>query len=78
MSWDFYEAFYYCHILTLLGIIRCDMVAESIIAAAAEIGPLKVPMVVRLQGTNSEEGLKLVSYTLKLTSLKNRLKLNVY
>ncbi|RDW62464.1 succinate-CoA ligase subunit beta [Coleophoma cylindrospora] len=43
------------------GIIRCDMIAESIIAAAAEIGPLKVPMVVRLQGTNSEAGLKLLA-----------------
>jgi succinyl-CoA synthetase beta subunit len=50
-----------CFILTLLGIIRCDMIAESIIAAAAEIGPLEVPIVVRLQGTNSEAGLKLVS-----------------
>ena len=39
------------------------MIAESIIAAAAEIGPLKHPMVVRLQGTNSEAGLKLVSST---------------
>jgi succinyl-CoA synthetase beta subunit len=42
------------------GIIRCDMIAESIIAAAAQIGPLRVPLVVRLQGTNSEAGLKLV------------------
>jgi succinyl-CoA synthetase beta subunit len=47
--------------LTLLGIIRCDMIAESIIAAAAELGQLEVPIVVRLQGTNSEAGLKLVS-----------------
>ena len=37
------------------------MIAESIIAAASELGPLRVPMVVRLQGTNSEAGLKLVS-----------------
>ncbi|TXC07354.1 hypothetical protein FocTR4_00003328 [Fusarium oxysporum f. sp. cubense] len=42
------------------GITRCDMIAESIIAAASELGPLKVPMVVRLQGTNSEAGLKLL------------------
>jgi succinyl-CoA synthetase beta subunit len=47
--------------LTILGITRCDMIAESIIAAASELGPLRVPMVVRLQGTNSEAGLKLVS-----------------
>lgn len=45
------------------GIIRCDMIAESIIGAAAELGPLRVPLVVRLQGTNSEEGLKLVCTT---------------
>lgn len=37
------------------------MIAESIIGAAAELGPMKVPVVVRLQGTNSQEGLKLVS-----------------
>lgn len=53
-----------CYVLILTGITRCDMIAESIIAAAAEIGPLKVPIVVRLQGTNSEAGLKLVSSAL--------------
>lgn len=37
------------------------MIAESIIGAAAELGPLRVPLVVRLQGTNSAEGLQLVS-----------------
>lgn len=36
------------------------MIAESIIGAAAELGPLRVPVVVRLQGTNSAEGLKMV------------------
>ncbi|KAJ4328885.1 hypothetical protein N0V84_000673 [Fusarium piperis] len=45
------------------GITRCDMIAESIIAAASELGPLRVPMVVRLQGTNSDAGLKLLSNT---------------
>ena len=43
------------------GIIRCDMIAESIIGAAKQVGKFPVPLVVRLQGTNSEEGLKLVS-----------------
>ncbi|KAF5002550.1 hypothetical protein FDECE_10580 [Fusarium decemcellulare] len=43
------------------GITRCDMIAESIIAATKELGPLRVPMVVRLQGTNSEAGLKLLA-----------------
>ncbi|KAH6953597.1 succinyl-CoA synthetase-like protein [Fusarium avenaceum] len=42
------------------GIIKCDMIAESIIGAAQELGPLRVPLVVRLQGTNSAEGLKIV------------------
>ncbi|RGP79024.1 succinyl- synthetase subunit alpha [Fusarium longipes] len=42
------------------GITRCDMIAESIIAAVSQLGPLQVPMVVRLQGTNSSEGLKLL------------------
>ncbi|KAJ5306724.1 hypothetical protein N7508_005739 [Penicillium antarcticum] len=42
------------------GIVRCDMIAESIIAAAKEIGGFKIPVVVRLQGTNSDKGLKLI------------------
>ncbi|KAI8676122.1 Succinate--CoA ligase [ADP-forming] subunit beta, mitochondrial [Fusarium sp. Ph1] len=42
------------------GIIKCDMIAESIIGAAQELGPLRVPLVVRLQGTNSSEGLKIL------------------
>ncbi|EXA46335.1 hypothetical protein FOVG_07056 [Fusarium oxysporum f. sp. pisi HDV247] len=42
------------------GIIKCDMIAESIIGAAKELGPLRVPLVVRLQGTNSPEGLKIL------------------
>lgn len=37
------------------GIVRCDMVANGIVKAAKEIG-LKVPMVVRLEGTNVEQG----------------------
>lgn len=43
----------------LPGIIRCDMIAESVIAAAAEVPD--VPVVVRLQGTNAEKGQKMVS-----------------
>ncbi|CAI7606759.1 unnamed protein product [Penicillium palitans] len=42
------------------GIVRCDMIAEAIVAAAAEMGGFKCPFVVRLQGTNSEKGLKLI------------------
>ena len=37
------------------GIMRCDIIAEGIIAAAREVD-LKVPLVVRLEGTNVEEG----------------------
>ncbi|RCI12033.1 hypothetical protein L249_0537 [Ophiocordyceps polyrhachis-furcata BCC 54312] len=41
------------------GLTRCDMIAESIIGAAKELD-IGVPMVVRLQGTNSEQGLKML------------------
>ncbi len=39
------------------GIVRCDLVASGIVKAAKEVG-LKVPMVVRLEGTNVELGKK--------------------
>ncbi|MFQ5737050.1 MAG: ADP-forming succinate--CoA ligase subunit beta [Thermodesulfobacteriota bacterium] len=42
------------------GIMRCDIIAEGIIAAAKEVG-IGVPLVVRLQGTNVEEGRKLLA-----------------
>jgi succinyl-CoA synthetase beta subunit len=37
------------------GIMRCDVVAEGIVAAARKVG-VKVPMVVRLEGTNVDKG----------------------
>jgi succinyl-CoA synthetase beta subunit len=37
------------------GIMRCDIIAEGIIAAAKEVN-LSVPLVVRLEGTNVEQG----------------------
>ena len=37
------------------GIMRCDIIAEGVVAAVKEVG-LKVPLVVRLEGTNVEEG----------------------
>jgi len=37
------------------GIVRCDMIAEGIIGAVKEVG-VKVPVVVRLEGTNAELG----------------------
>ncbi len=42
------------------GIMRCDVIAEGVIAAVAETG-LQVPLVVRLAGTNAELGKKLLS-----------------
>jgi succinyl-CoA synthetase beta subunit len=48
--------------LIALGITRCDMIAEAIIAAAAQLHPLRCPIVVRLQGTNAKEGQKLVQF----------------
>jgi len=41
------------------GIVRCDMIAEGIIAAVKEVD-VKVPVVVRLEGTNVEAGKKLL------------------
>jgi succinyl-CoA synthetase beta subunit len=41
------------------GIVRCDMIAEGIIAAVKEVG-VKVPVIVRLEGTNVEKGKELL------------------
>jgi len=38
------------------GIVRCDRVANGIVQAYKNIGEIKVPIIVRLQGTNAEEG----------------------
>jgi succinyl-CoA synthetase beta subunit len=42
------------------GITRCDEVAKGIIEATKQI-EIDVPLVVRLDGTNSEEGLRLLA-----------------
>lgn len=42
------------------GIMRCDIIAEGVIAAVTEVG-LQVPLVVRLEGTNVELGKKIIS-----------------
>ena len=42
------------------GIMKCDIIAEGVIAAVKEVG-LKVPLVVRLEGTNVEQGKKIIS-----------------
>ena len=41
------------------GIVRCELVAEGVVAAAKELG-VRVPLVVRLQGTNAAEGRKIL------------------
>ncbi|ALE03248.1 ADP-forming succinate--CoA ligase subunit beta [Bartonella ancashensis] len=42
------------------GIMRCDVIAEGVIAAVKEVG-LKVPLVVRLEGTNVEQGKAIIN-----------------
>jgi succinyl-CoA synthetase beta subunit len=41
------------------GIVRCDLIAEGIIGAVKEVG-IKIPVVVRLEGTNVEQGRRLL------------------
>ena len=41
------------------GIMKCDIIAEGVIAAVKEVG-LQVPLVVRLEGTNVELGKKII------------------
>jgi len=41
------------------GIVRCDLIAEGIIGAVADVG-IKVPVVVRLEGTKAKEGIALL------------------
>lgn len=42
------------------GIVRCDLIAEGIIAAVKEVG-VKVPVVARLEGTNVEKGREMLA-----------------
>jgi succinyl-CoA synthetase beta subunit len=42
------------------GIMRCDIIAEGVVAAAKEVG-LSVPLVVRLEGTNVERGKEIMA-----------------
>ncbi len=42
------------------GIMRCDVIAEGVIAAVKEVG-LEVPLVVRLEGTNVEKGKAIIN-----------------
>jgi succinyl-CoA synthetase beta subunit len=38
------------------GIVRCDLVATGVVDACKRIGEIDIPIIVRLQGTNAEEG----------------------
>jgi len=42
------------------GIMKCDVIAEGVIAATKEVG-LKIPLIVRLEGTNVEQGKALIN-----------------
>jgi len=61
------------------GIVRCDRVAKGVTDAYKSIGNINVPVIVRLQGTNAEEGKKIIDESgLKVysaTSLKEAAKL---
>lgn len=43
------------------GIVRCDRVANGVVEAYKNIGDIKVPIIVRLQGTNAEEGAEIIN-----------------
>ena len=42
------------------GIMRCDIIAEGVVAASKELG-VEVPLVVRLEGTNVEKGKQILA-----------------
>ncbi|MBX7095032.1 MAG: succinate--CoA ligase subunit beta, partial [Flavobacteriales bacterium] len=42
------------------GIVRCDRVAQGVVDAYKNIGDIKVPIIIRLQGTNATEAKKLI------------------
>ena len=53
------------------GIVRCDLIAEGIIAAVKDVG-VEVPVVVRLEGTNVKKGRQLLAEAdLKITSAED-------
>lgn len=42
------------------GIVRCDRVANGVVEAYKNIGDIRVPIIVRLQGTNAEKGARII------------------
>ena len=49
-----------CCTATCGGILRCDTLATGVVAAARDLG-IKVPIVVRMEGTNVEMGQKILA-----------------
>lgn len=43
------------------GIMRCDIIASGVVAAVKNVGGLSIPLVVRLEGTNVDEGKKILN-----------------
>ena len=43
------------------GIVRCDRVANGVVEAYKNIGEINIPIIVRLQGTNAEEGASIIN-----------------
>ena len=53
------------------GIVRCDLIAEGVLAAIEEVG-VSVPVVVRLEGNNAEKGSEILAKAkVKIESLNN-------
>jgi len=42
------------------GIVRCDRVANGVVEAYKKIGDVRIPIIVRLQGTNAEEAKRII------------------
>jgi succinyl-CoA synthetase beta subunit len=53
------------------GIVRCDLIAEGVIAAIEEVG-VNIPVVVRLEGNNADLGSQILSQAgVKIESINN-------
>ena len=53
------------------GIMKCDVIAEGVVAAVKEVG-LRVPLVVRLEGTNVELGKEIIATSNLNVTLRRR------
>jgi len=53
------------------GIVRCDLIAEGVLAAIEEVG-VNIPVVVRLEGNNADLGAEILSKAdIKIESINN-------